>query len=51
MMIRLFVPDTLSMGARLMLGADQTRYLATVMRRGVARFEQQCCLERGPGFR
>lgn len=34
-MIRLFVPDPLSMGARLALGADQTRYLATVMRRGV----------------
>jgi 16S rRNA (uracil1498-N3)-methyltransferase len=34
-MIRLFVPDPLSIGARLALGADQTRYLATVMRRGV----------------
>jgi 16S rRNA (uracil1498-N3)-methyltransferase len=34
-MIRLFVPDPLAPGARLTLGADQARYLTTVMRRAV----------------
>jgi 16S rRNA (uracil1498-N3)-methyltransferase len=34
-MIRLFVPDPLHVGARFSLGADQARYLTTVMRRTV----------------
>lgn len=34
-MIRLFVPDPLSAGARLVLAPDQGRYLTTVMRRAV----------------
>lgn len=35
-MIRLFVPDALSAGARLTLAPDQAHYLVNVMRRGVA---------------
>jgi 16S rRNA (uracil1498-N3)-methyltransferase len=34
-MIRLFVPDALRAGARVPLGADQARYLTSVMRRGI----------------
>ena len=34
-MIRLFVPDTLQSGARLVLGQDQAHYLTNVMRRAV----------------
>lgn len=34
-MIRLFVPDPLSAGARIALGPDQAHYLTNVMRRGV----------------